>query len=691
MKNAKSILLSVFIGILVLAFVTLLHFSNTLSWIENKTYDSRMKRTTELFHPSEEISVVIIDQDSLDWAKETLGWSWPWPRESYGKMLDFFNRANVKSVAFDMMYTEPSIYGDEDDEKFAEASRRFGRVVQTVFYPSNDSEDATLPIPSIKNSAAKIATVQSLLDSDGVARRARFHSSSKANQEPSLAVASLELGGAMPDVSEIPAAKSKRARESESGMYVRFMSGLDDYIPYSMKVILESEFAIEEAERRGMKYEAGEEQLSPSDFDGKYVFFGLFAPGLFDIISTPIDANYPGVGVHIAMMDTILNEEYLHDVSDVSAVLLILLAVALGIAIVSAFSQKSHSFGVKIVVFLLIEALYIALCYGFFVGGTILPVTAPALALVLSFAATTTKVYLTEGKQRRYLKSAFSQYLSPTVINNLIDNPKALKLGGEEREITAYFSDVQGFTSISENLSPSELTELLNKYLSAMTDIILSYGGTIDKYEGDAIIAFWNAPTLQPDHAKRAVEAAIACQKKLDEMQEELMLMAKSEKPLRHRIGLNTGRAVVGNMGSTQRFDYTMLGDTVNLASRLEGINKQFGTYTMCSKATMDGAIEHGCEMKFRKVSNIAVVGRKEGVLVFEPMEQAEFERRKDDFVNFEVGYNQFVAGDFEGAAETFRKTAEKDPAAAKYITKCQNLAKNPPEKWDGILRATEK
>ncbi len=688
MKNAKAIYLSCAVSLAALVIMLFLHSGDSLRWLENKSYDSRMKSTTGFFDPSEDIAVVLLDQHSLDWAEETLGWSYPWPRESYAKMIQFFNRGNAASMAFDMVYTEKSLYGDEDDEKLGKASAEFGRTVQTVFYQSNSDEEGVLPVKAIREGAAKIATVQSLLDSDGVARRARFHSSS-AKKEPSLTVASLELSDEMPDEKSIPKARHGKEGESERGMYVRFMSSLNDYIPYSAELILRSELAIEEAEKNGTKYEAGDDLLEPSMFEGMHVFFGLFAPGLFDICATPISANYPGVGVHIAQMDTILQNEYLSDVSPFASIALIVLAVALGTTLAMLHSQKPRFFVVKIALFLIALLLYFLLSYAFFIKGIILPVSEPMLGFVLAFASEISKSYLTEGKQKRYLKSAFKQYLSPAVIENLIENPDALKLGGEEREITAYFSDVQGFTSISEKLNPTELTNLLNKYLNAMTEIIFKHGGTIDKYEGDAIIAFWNAPTTQQDHAKRAVEAALECQQKLEKMQDELV--AVTGKPFKQRIGLNSGRAVVGNMGSDYRFDYTMLGDTVNLASRLEGINKQFGTYTMCSKATMDSAIEHGCNLSFRKVSNIAVVGKKEGVIVFEPMKNEEFDKRKDDFVNYGVGYDLFVKGDFSGAIEVFEKTKSRDPAAEKYIEKCRALIKNPPEKWDGILRATEK
>jgi len=189
-------------------------------------------------------------------------------------------------------------------------------------------------------------------------------------------------------------------------------------------------------------------------------------------------------------------------------------------------------------------------------------------------------------KQKQFIKQAFSYYLSPVVIRQLLSDPSQLQLGGEQREITAFFSDVEGFTSISEQLSPSEVVSLLNEYLTVATDVLLKYGGTVDKFEGDAIVAFFGAPVTQSDHSYRCCMAALEMQLKLKVL--SLSLVEQGYPLLKTRIGMNSGLAVVGNMGSRQRMNYTMMGDTVNLASRLEGANKFYGTYTMISESTYE-------------------------------------------------------------------------------------------------------
>lgn len=662
----------------VFAAVLIVFASGILSSAEKKAYDSRMRFSSKRTQISDRISLVLLDQESLDWAKKERGWSWPWPREAYSEMVRYFSRAKASSLAFDMIYSEPSIYGKSDDEAFAKASEDFGKVVQTVYYENEESSEGTYPIPVLKNSAAEIGSVSSSLDkSDRVARRNLLRTNA-GNKELSLALASLKTAGEEIGNSQIPSAK-------DGGMYIKYVDDLARFVPYSAKSILASEAALENGSEK-----AAEDFIPPKQFKDNFVFFALYAPGLFDVCATPVSSTYPGVGVHACQLNSILNGDYLQDIPVFVPVILILLSVLAGFMLAkSVHQEKNSSLTLKTLLAVLLCLAYAAANYAAFNSGYILPLIIPIFGFVLAYLTAVFEDYLTEGHQKRFIKSAFKHYLSADVIEQLIANPESLHLGGEEKEITAYFSDVQGFTSISESLTPTELTELLNVYLSAMTDIIQDYGGYVDKYEGDAIVAFFGAPVDQKDNAKRAVDAALACQKKLEEMQEELVKVSK--KPFIQRIGLNTGKAIVGNMGSKTRFNYTMMGDTVNLASRLEGINKQFGTYTMCSEATMKSALENGSAYAFRQLADIAVVGKKTGVKVFNPMAKEEFEEMSEVRKIYDDAYAKFTAGDFEKAKEIFESNAKKDPPSAKFVEKCQNMISNPPENWDGILRATEK
>ena len=229
-----------------------------------------------------------------------------------------------------------------------------------------------------------------------------------------------------------------------------------------------------------------------------------------------------------------------------------------------------------------------------------------AASLWLSFAMSTAFSYATEGRQRRQIKQMFSHYMSDLLIQDLLKNPEKLRLGGEKRVLSVFFSDLAGFTTLSEKLTPEEVVTLLNRYLTAMTDIILASGGLIDKYEGDAIMAFWGAPVLQEDHAARACLAALDNQSRLTELRQEFTRMGLP--PVYARIGINTGEMIIGNMGSSQRFDFTVIGDSVNLASRLEGAGKEYGTSIPISEETYRQAQDR---VEVRELDLLQVKGKE--------------------------------------------------------------------------------
>ena len=422
--------------------------------------------------------------------------------------------------------------------------------------------------------------------------------------------------------------------------------------------------------------------------------FRTVAPGLFDVCATPISTLYPGVGVHITTLDNYLQDDFIKPAPFLLNVLLLFVAAFFGSFVLMLTEAlpfiKRFSLPFSLLFVVIFAAGIFAVAVSLFVGGLWIASLSAASTLVFSYLITVLVDYAFEGRQKKYIKSAFKQYLSPVVIDELIAHPDRLKLGGERKEISIFFSDLQGFTSISEKLNPEELTAFLNDYLSAMSDVILESGGTIDKYEGDAIIAFWNAPSEQKDHAKRALEAAMKCQQRLHEMRPELSLRVNSGVYM--RIGLNTGNAVVGNMGSHNRFDYTMLGDSVNLAARLEGQNKQFGTYTMCTEAMKNAAEAAGTAVHFRELARIAVVGKKEAVRVFQPLNTEEYTAMKDMLPIFDAARKLFYDGALEKALEAFEKIRNQDSAAQAYCNKCKALLESDLTKWPtGVWVATTK
>ncbi|MDP2990650.1 MAG: adenylate/guanylate cyclase domain-containing protein, partial [Kiritimatiellota bacterium] len=446
-----------------------------------------------------------------------------------------------------------------------------------------------------------------------------------------------------------------------------------------------------------LKLQAGE--IPPitdaNAFKDCYVMVGCNAPGLLDLRPAPVSRIYTGVELHATLLDNLLANDFIQDTPRAATVVLtLLLGILWGSVIL--FCRHARDTAVAFIAALPIPAI---LCVAAYTKGFWLPFLVLEAATAFALVGAVLVNYATEGRQKRFIRGAFKQYLSEDVIEQIVQHPERLQLGGEQRTLSILFSDLQGFTTISEGLNPQELTALLNEYLTAMTDIIQDEGGTVDKYEGDAIIAFWNAPLAQDNHAERAVRAALRCQTALAEMRPAVH--ARIGKDLFMRIGLNTGPVVVGNMGSRNRFNYTILGDAANLASRLEGINKQFGTYTMISETTHAGM---GQAFAAREISRVAVVGRKTPVRVFEPMRPEILAAHADDFARFAKGLSAFYEGRFAEAVAAFEPLRAKDPPAAAYWRKCQTLQADPPATlersdcglgppaaWDGVWVMTEK
>jgi adenylate cyclase len=299
---------------------------------------------------------------------------------------------------------------------------------------------------------------------------------------------------------------------------------------------------------------------------------------------------------------------------------------------------------------------------------------------------------INEENQKKFIKGAFSRYIAPDVINQILEHPESLELGGENRPITIFFSDVAGFSTLSEKLNPPELVALLNEYLSEMTDIIISHSGTIDKYEGDAIMAFYGAPQSYPDHEIKACMAAIDMKKRLREMQEHWRNIGQHE--LFVRMGMNTGDAVVGNMGSRMRMDYTAMGDSVNLASRLEGANKFYSTTAMISELTYNAAKDH---IESRKLDTIKVKGKTEPIIIYELLSRkGELPQKIYDMIDiYNQGIEFFASRHWKKAHKAFEdslKIIPDDGPSKTYIKRCEDFMKKPPsQKWDGVFSLTSK
>lgn len=681
-----------------------------MGWvIDEAEYDAWTMRARALGKPSpstDRIKIILLDQASLDWGAAENGWPWPWPRTVYSAIVDFVMRGKPKALAFDVLYTEPSQFGVEDDETFAAAIRRADPFIAAVFTGRETTQatawpdalsrpaaridglatwlnearasdlvmpGATFPIAEIAGASDGFGNVSDQPDPGGVFRRAGLFNVFDGVALPALGFAAylaahpdqpvrieegvLRLGDARIPIND-------RAR-----LLLRYRGPSGTHQAVSAAAVIQSELRLQNGETP---------VLDPEMFRDSYVFFGFSAPGLKDLRPTPMDANYPGVEIHATLLDNLLERDAMADVP-AGPVAVVTLLLALAGAAGTLLGRKAwHSVAAFVVI------LPIPWVIGFFAyaEGWWWPIWAGETGAALALVGGVIVNYATEGRQKRFIKSAFKQYLGETVIDQIIADPSKLALGGERKELTMFFSDLEKFSSFSEKLDPPQLIELLNVYLTDMGRVLMEEGGYIDKYIGDAIVVFWNAPLPQPDHAVRAIRAALRCQQVLRERQAELSAKAAGM-PVRMRIGLNTGDVVIGNMGSQERFNYTMLGDAANLASRLEGANKAFGTFILASESTWSAAshVVFG-----RELGALQVVGRKKPVRVFEPMAL-----RREDLPawlpDYEAGLRAVAEKRWADALALFEKLPD-DPPSRAYAGKLRAL--NGAD-WDGVWSLTEK
>lgn len=327
--------------------------------------------------------------------------------------------------------------------------------------------------------------------------------------------------------------------------------------------------------------------------------------------------------------------------------------------------------------------IYASVAVSVFVMSLALPVFEPAFAGAAALAMMVGYRFVIADKEERFLRRSFALYLAPQVIESMVASARMPALGGEMRNVTVLFSDVAGFSSIAEKLTPAELVALMNEYLSAMTDIIENHGGYIDKYIGDSIVAVFGAPVSDPDHARNAVRAALQCRARLGELNAESA--AFQGYSLAHRIGLNSGEALVGNIGSKRRFNYTAMSDAVNVASRLEGANKYFGTSIMASEMTV---AQTGDSFAWRELDAIRVKGRAEPVRVYEPLAEAgqQSEQQSGKAAVYAEGLAHWRARDFERAAACFDRIATQDPPSAIFARRAREFAAHPPPAdWEPV------
>ena len=723
----SKVLAGVMVGVCASSFSLLLWSVGYLQPIEFTTWSERVDFLARPAPTTDRVKLVVIDDPSLAHLQKHFGLSWVWPRQVYEMILSFLKRGGARSVTFDMLYEQPSTHGVEDDKTFGKAIKEGppfvaafallggqrqeegedssvsvaeGTYAET--WPQAEKQDhrftlqmeglmtwldvaeasvvvphAQFPIPDVLGNTDAIGNVASNPDEDGIIRRISLFRVFDGRAVPSLALATY-LIHRKAELSvrrgRLTIGEQRIGIDRHAQAILRYRGRDSTHEKYSAFAVINSELKLREGKVP---------DISPETFRDCHVFFGITAKGGtggHDIKATPIDERFPGVEIQATALDNLLANDFLRQTPEwltvITVVTLSILAGILGLIFTKVWQN--------VLAFFIYHPMILCCGLLMYEAGYWWPVFVHNLGVLSALVGTVAVHYATEGRQRRFVKQAFTHYLSPAVIDRVLKDPSKLALGGERRELTIFFSDLQGFTSISEMMEPQELTQLLNEYLSDMTDIILDEGGTLDKYEGDAIIAFWGAPISQPDHALRGVRAVIRCQRKLAERRKEFE--ERYGAVLKMRIGMHTGDVVVGNMGSKRRFDYTMLGDAANLAARLEGANKAFHTYTMISEVTWAKVKEH---VRAREIGALRVVGRKVPVAVYEPYALIT-DDEEPHYREIEGGVTLAKEGKWQEAIEILQTFAE-DPVAGTYLERCRELIAADNADWDGVWNLTSK
>ncbi len=712
METTRKLTAAVLIGITAALAAWGSGAAGGLDSFENMTRDLRQSFFAKPAGPAVPIRVILLDEQSLEWGR-VMGLDWPWPYEVYTPLIAFCRQSGAKAVAFDVQFTEGARYFPEDANKLAEMIAGAPDTILPVRPGEQTGSVAAWP-EALPRAALSIGGLERYIASSGaeglIAQRCVFPFEVLAQGAalfghitpdtfrpgdgaptvrrvrpvirfdntdiPALGLAAylvgtgqttgeawiednhLRIGGAaIPLGSDGRAWLRYRAPNAKENNHL--------YRSYSAAAVIQSQLRIVAGEKP---------TIDPAQFKDCYVFFGFSASGLHDNHATPVNPLSPGVEIHATFLDNLLSQGFLRDASWYAV-----LAVTLMVSVLSALAVLIVNGWVRhLVVF--VVALPVPMLVGvvMFGSGTAWPVAWPTLAAGAALIGATVFSLATEGRQKRFIRRAFGHYLSRAVIERVLADPTLLQLGGERREVTVMFIDLEGFTGTAEKLDAQVLSELLNHYLTAMSEAIFDEDGTLDKYQGDAVLAFWNAPLDQPDHALRACRAALRCKEKLVGLRRPWF--ERTGREPRIRIGIHTGVCVVGNLGSKQRFDYTVLGDTANLASRIEGVNKVFGTTVLVSEQTWARV---GGELAGRGIARVAVAGRSEPVIVIEPYALNPREPHATG-ETFDRALMLCEEGKFVEAMHLFQQLGP-DAAARAYADRLASMMQSSCPAWDGV------
>jgi adenylate cyclase len=674
--------------------------------------------------------VTIVDIDEKSLAK--LG-QWPWPRTTLADLIINLTNLGAAAIAFDVVFSEPDRlnpaaaagtmrYLDEvtraklrelpsNDQIFADAIRR-SRVVlgETGLAAARSAIDKDLPvtgfatlgvdaepflfkfpgllrnIPILEQAAAGRGLFTIKVERDGIIRRVPMILQAQGTMMPSLSLEILRV---------ITSTPTLLIRSDKAGIRSVAVRGLQ--IPTDRNAQIWVHFAPQDPSIYVSALDVLGGNVPLDKIKGKLVLIGTSAVALNDIKTTPVSSAMPGVEVHAQVLESVLTGDQLVR-PNYMIVVELLTAIVLGLLVIVLLPNLGP------VMLVIVGALFASLLagtswYSYTEHKLLVDFTYPLLSTTAIYLTLIFSSFVKEQAQRRQIRSAFSQYLSPALVEQLAQSPEKLVLGGEEREMTIMFSDVRGFTSISESYKhdPKGLTALMNRFLTPLTNAILARKGTIDKYMGDAIMAFWNAPLDDPQHEINACEAAVDMLERIDELNQQRELEAKQGGhvyiPLNVGVGLNTGSCVVGNMGSDLRFDYSVLGDSVNLASRLEGQSKEYGFPIIVGSKTALAVKE---KFAILELDFIMVKGKKEPEVIYaiagreDVAHSGRFQRLRNLTIEMLACYR---SRDWQGALATIDRGRKSDDGRTLkllydlYEARILNYQKNPPpDDWNGAF-----
>ncbi len=666
MKQGLAAVICLVLAILLVG--GLASFTPLVNVLESRNYDFLMQLRGPLA-PPDDLVVVAIDNASMEQLSQ-LGVAWPWPRSIHGELIRALDQAGARLIAFDIVFDLPRDAAQDNALAKAVSESRAPVVLAASVDVVDDARfniiKESLPLDLLLKAGAHYGFAKLTPDSDSVIRRAPL----TVNGEPALSVAVYEILKGSLEVASLPVLDSQAGDPEILINYV----GKARSVPTVSYV-------------QALDYEAA---LPPGTFEGKVVLIGrseaiqdLTQKGQ-DLFPTPFGGVQlsPGVEIHANVLNSLLRRAFIYRVP-ARWMLLITALLALMVTLILVLIPGIRD---KIILATMVMAAYIGTALLIFIRwDTWMWMVQPLMVSGLTLGFTVFYQYRALEKERKQIRGALEGYVSGPVMNKILADPRNLELGGEQVVATVLFSDIEGFSRLAENTTPRELSSLLNRYFASMGDCIMGCDGMINKYIGDAVMAIWGVPLPNEQHAVLACRAAL----KMQEIQKALP-------EIHTRIGINTGPMVAGNLGHYRRMEYTVIGDAVNLASRLEGANKTFGTSIMISQYTEE--LVRG-QFVLRRLDRVTVLGKAKPIKVFELIGSSygEVSKRTLQMLrSFEAILAAYDSRQWKMACdlvEAHRLEYPEDVVAKKvYLDRCRHFLEDPPPlDWDGVFQMVTK